>query len=114
MSSPASHDKPLEMTFGPIGRVYLGRWQMDLRRMSQRKRTKPTRTLMVRLIPYKTHYIRLESCLNPTAEEYYKNDYPDEESSDYDASEGSDGASSSVPCSSLFFWKQLYVHRPRS
>jgi hypothetical protein len=26
------------------------------------------------------------------AEEYYKNDYPDEESSDHDASEGSDGA----------------------
>jgi len=44
--------------------------------------------------------------LNPTAEEYYKNDYPDEESSDYDASEGSDGASSSVPC----YWKQLCVH----
>ena len=43
-----------------------------------------------------------KSCLNPTAEEYYKNDYPDEESSDYDTSEGSDGASSSVPCSSFF------------
>jgi hypothetical protein len=44
--------------------------------------------------------------LNPTAEEYYKNDYPDEESSDYDASEGSDGASSSVS----FFWMQFCVH----
>jgi hypothetical protein len=32
--------------------------------------------------------------LNTIAEEYYKNDYPDEESSDYDASEASDGASS--------------------
>ena len=61
MSSPASHDKLLEMTLGPIGRVYLGRWQMDLRRMSQRKRTKPTRTLMVRLIPYK-------NSLHPTRE----------------------------------------------
>ncbi|KAI0271794.1 hypothetical protein BGY98DRAFT_1006032 [Russula aff. rugulosa BPL654] len=43
------------------------------------------------------------------AEEYYKNDYPDEESSDYDASEESDGAFS-VPCSSLFFFRSSSVH----
>jgi hypothetical protein len=47
--------------------------------------------------------------LNRTAEEYYKNDYPDEESSDYDVSEGSDGASPSVLCPSFFLWKQLCV-----
>jgi hypothetical protein len=63
--------------------------------------------------PIKCHYIRPESCLNPTAEEYYKNDYPDEESSDYDASEGSDGASSSVPYS-FFLEAALCTHRPRS
>lgn len=54
MSTPASHNKLFYMTFGPVGRVYLGRWQMDLhQRTSQRKRTKPTRTLMVRRLPYK-------------------------------------------------------------
>lgn len=48
--------------------------------------------------------------MNRTAEEYYKNDYPDEESSDYGASEGSDGASPSVPFHPFFFlWKQLRV-----
>jgi len=36
--------------------------------------------------------------LGRAAEEYYKNDYPDEESSDYDASEGDDGA---YPCVSF-------------
>jgi len=45
--------------------------------------------------------------LNSTAEEYYKNDYPDEESSDYDASEEGDGACLASPC---FLWKQLCVH----
>jgi hypothetical protein len=65
---------------------------------------------MVRRMPYKKSFTRPESCLNLTAEEYYKNDYPDEESSDYDASEGSDGASYSVPCSSSFFLENSSVY----
>jgi hypothetical protein len=60
MSTSTSRDNMLEMTFGLVGRVYLGRWQMDLhQRMSQKKRTKPMRTLMVRHIPY-------EKSLHPT------------------------------------------------
>jgi hypothetical protein len=69
---------------------------------------------MVRRIYYKSHYIRPESCLNPKAEEYYKNDYPDEESSDYDASEGSDGASSSIPYSSFFLEATMCTCGPHS
>jgi hypothetical protein len=45
--------------------------------------------------------------LNYTAEEYYRNDYPDEESSDYDASEGSDGTYSMLMLPLRSFWKQL-------
>ena len=47
--------------------------------------------------------------LGRAAEEYYKNDYPDEESSDYDASEGDDGAYPCVFFPTFFFWKQLRV-----
>jgi hypothetical protein len=49
---------------------------------------------MVRRILCRICHVRPEVPLGRTAEEYYKNDYPDEESesSDYDASEGSDGA----------------------
>lgn len=40
--------------------------------------------------------------LNRIAEEYYKNDYPDEESSDYGSSEGDDGACPRIFCLSFF------------
>ncbi len=72
---------------------------------------------MVRRTPVvESHHVRPESYLDRTAEEYYKNDYPDEESSDYDASEGSDGASPSVFSLSLFSLVDaaLCTHRPHS
>jgi hypothetical protein len=47
------------------------------------------------------------SFLNHVAEEYYKNDYPDEESSDYDGSEDNDGAYPTLILALTFFWKQL-------
>jgi hypothetical protein len=49
------------------------------------------------------HTILILTTFGCTAEEYYKNDYPDEESSEYDTSEGS-GTSSHMFFFSL--WKQ--------
>src|SRR6267142_242506 len=77
------------------------------RRPNQRRRTKRTKIRMVRNI--------LGPMPSPTtggfsiyaAEEYYKNDYPDEESSDHDGSEGSDGAYPIRILVLRFFWKQL-------
>jgi hypothetical protein len=45
--------------------------------------------------------------LNYVAEEYYKNDYPDEESSDYEGSEDNDGAYPTRILVLSFCWKQL-------
>jgi hypothetical protein len=61
-------------------------------RTSQRKRTKLTKTPMVRYIIFRTLSPTTSGHVDCLAEEYYKNDYPDEESSDYGSSEGGDGA----------------------
>jgi len=77
-------------------------------RMSQRRRTKLTKTRMVRYIILRTQSPTPSGHLDCLAEEYYKNDYPDEESSDRDDSEGGDGAFPEY-FAPLFFWKQLCV-----
>lgn len=53
---------------------------------------KLTKTPMVRYIIFRTLSPTTSGHLDCLAEEYYKNDYPDEESSDYGSSEGGDGA----------------------
>jgi len=58
-----------------------------------------------------TLYLKLvssnQSPVDCAAEEYYKNDYPDEESSDYDLSGSDDGTYPYVSCHSLSLWKQF-------
>jgi hypothetical protein len=62
---------------------------------------------MVRPMLYRKPRRPTRGRLNCTAEEYYKNDYPDEESSDYDGSEGNDGAYPARILVLRFCWKQL-------
>lgn len=74
------------LTHGFKGRVFLVLSTITRQSPSLRRRTKQTRTLMVSLrsicLPPRAQSI------SPIEEDYYKNDYPDEESSEYD-SEGS-------------------------
>lgn len=95
------------------GRVCPAHWQTRmLLHPSQRRKTRQMRTRMV----HRTfvHRVFIPDPSLCTAEEYYKNDYPDEESSEGDASGGSGTSSYTSRYYFFFLWKQrrLPIYRP--